>query len=170
MKCTKCNSRMWLYFSGTEKPDGSFFWKCSNYINCQEMQPYIPLHPEINFVEGSFSEILKNLTTKSYSEQEVIVTEIKSQMVKILKHFIGCTWGAHYMTLYYELIHPYLDNKYVLDFVLKGDSVLNRDNVIIGISGSKIYPELADLMSKVNSKNIKDYMSNEFPFYNPRSL
>jgi hypothetical protein len=131
------------------------------------MIEYIHLEPSIDFIEGDISKIVTVLATKPAIEQEPIVNEIKSQMVGILKHFIGCTWGAHYMTQYYKLIHPYLDNPDVLDFVLKSDVILDRKNVLSGVTGAKVFPLLADMLKGVESQKIKQYMADEFPNYQP---
>jgi hypothetical protein len=102
------------------------------------------------------------LLSKSYIEKQQIFTEIRSQMVQILRHYIGCRWGAHYTTMYNQLIQPYLDNTYVLHFVLKGETIYDSPNIITGISGAKIFPELAQMMWNVESPKIKIYLQREF--------
>ena len=121
--------------------------------------PYKP-QIEIDFANDDFKPIINSLTNKTKEEREIVINEIKSQMVNILKHFIECDKGWHYNTMFKSLIKPHLDNPLVLDFVLKSDAI--KGNEIIGSSGTKIYPELIDSLNKVNDIKIKEYLKQEF--------
>ena len=110
--------------------------------------------------------IIRSINEKPKSEQNKIVTEIKVQMIQILEHFIGCTWGAHYMTMFDELIKPYLTDSSTLDHVLRGDRIKEtKGNIIRGKTGAKIYPELYDCLISVNNPDIKIYLKTEFNNY-----
>jgi hypothetical protein len=62
------------------------------------------------------------------------------------------------------LIKPFLTDPKILDLVLRSEIINeSKGNVIYGITGAKIYPELKDYLSKVNSSEIKHYLVVEFP-------
>ncbi|GAB4161738.1 MAG: hypothetical protein Tsb0033_19680 [Winogradskyella sp.] len=115
----------------------------------------------MDLINNDFMPLISSLDTKPIQEQKVIIKEIKSQMVNILKHFIECTWGSHYNTVFKRLIKPYLDNPFVLDYVLKSEIIKDK-NIVIGKTGAKAYPELLKYLISVDSLKIRDYLSNEF--------
>ncbi|WP_412561843.1 hypothetical protein [Winogradskyella sp. MIT101101] len=115
----------------------------------------------MDLINYDFMPLISSLDTKPIQEQKVIIKEIKSEMVNILKHFIECTWGSHYNTVFKRLIKPYLDNPLVLDYVLKSEIIKDK-NIVIGKTGAKAYPELLKYLMLVDSLKIRIYLSNEF--------
>ncbi len=142
---------------------GSFFWGCSTYPLCMETQNYVVPENRFDFANNDFMPIINSLTTKPESEKQEIIAEIKVQMIEILRHFIECTWGAHYNTMFDMLIKPYLTDSSTLDYVLKSEIINeSKGNVVRGNTGAKIYPELNYYLSNVNSAEIKNYLKKEF--------
>lgn len=77
----------------------------------------------------------------------------------ILSHFISCTWGPCYQTLYRKLLVPHLESVPVLDYVLRSPVVYDaRATLIDGISTPKMYPELYSYLMRVRSAEIRDYL------------
>ena len=155
MLCT-CGHKKQLEFSINKLNEPMFNWNCSY---CNKITPHEP-QIEIDFANDDFKPIIDSLTNKTIAERETVISEIKSQMVNILKHFIECDKGWHYNTLFKSLLKPYLDNPLVLDFVLKSKAI--RGNEINGNSGAKIYPELLRRLEQVDSPKIKNYLKTEF--------
>ncbi|WP_338359833.1 hypothetical protein [Yeosuana marina] len=114
----------------------------------------------MDLINNDFMPLISSLDSKPIQEQKVIIKEIKSQMVNILKHFIECDKGWHYNAIFKSLIKPYLDNPLVLDFVLKSHAI--KGNEISGNSGAKIYAELLRRLEQVDSPKIKNYLKKEF--------
>lgn len=133
-----------------------FYCLCSN---CNKIFPH-KSQVKIDFISDDFKPIIDSLTNKTIEEREIVINEIKFQMVNILKHFIECDKGWHYNSMFKSLIKPYLDNPLVLDFVLKSDAI--KGNKISGISGTKVYPELLERLKKVDSIKIRNYLKKEF--------
>lgn len=155
MLCT-CGHKKQLEFSINKLNEPIFNWNCSY---CNKITPHKP-QIEIDFANDDFKPIIDSLTNKTIAERETVISEIKSQMVNILKHFIECDKGWHYNVMFKSLIKSYLDNPLVLDFVLKSDTI--KGNEINGISGAKIYPELLRRLAQVDSSKIKNYLKQEF--------
>lgn len=148
---------MQLEFVNDKQSQPLFNWTCKD---CNEISSY-ESEIDIDFTKHDFKPLLDSLTSKSIKEQEKVVTEIKSQMVYILKHFIECTWGSHYNTVFKKLIKPYLDNPLVLDYVLKSEIIKDK-NIVIGKTGAKAYPELMNYLKRVDSPKIHEYLKQEF--------
>jgi ssDNA-binding Zn-finger/Zn-ribbon topoisomerase 1 len=154
---------MILRLSRKRTANSSFYWGCSSYPECKQTLEYSPPENRFDFSNDDFTSILRTLDQKESFDKEEIENEIKVQMIQILEHFISCTWGAHYNTLFDLIIKPYLTNPSILDYVLKGECVKeNRGNVIRGKTGAKIYPELLYYLKKVESDKIQNYLDIEF--------
>lgn len=94
--------------------------------------------------------------------EDAAVLLIKASMEGILRHYISCNWGACYNTKFKELVQPYLDDVELLDSVLRSDTIEDRDNVIRGKSGAKIFPALLEKLLDCKSQRIRDFLRNEF--------
>ena len=160
MNCKVCGNSVWLKFHTMGRYIGRFTWRCSNYPDCKTETLYEPPTNRFDFANKDFTPILDTFEQISLDEKIQIETEIKAQMVEILKHFLSCTWGAHYNTLFDGIIMNYLDNPYLLDYVLKSGAV--RDVGMVGITGAKIYPELMTYLRRVKSEKIQKYLDTEF--------
>ena len=162
MLCT-CGNKMDLSFRLIGVNEGRFYWQCTEHEVCKNSFEYIISENRFDFVNADPIPLLKNFDQKSASEKELIVYEIRAQTVEVLIHFIQCTWGAHYNTQFEWVIKPFLCDVPALDFVLKSRVILeNKSNVIIGITGAKIYPGLWDYLMRVDNEKIKDYLRIEF--------
>ena len=157
MNCKDCGSKVWLKFNAKGVYKERFTCCCSN---CKTEFLYESPTNRFEFANNDFLPIIDTFDKISKEEKEIIVTEIKVQMVEILNHFICCTWGAHYSTLFDKIIKIYLDNPYVLDYVLKSEIV--RDIGLRGRTGAKIFPDLLSCLKQVNSSKIQQYLDSEF--------
>jgi ssDNA-binding Zn-finger/Zn-ribbon topoisomerase 1 len=159
----RCGNNMVLRLIRRGELQGSFFWGCSTYPLCMKTQNYVVPENRFDFANNDFMPIIKSLTAKPESEKQEIIVEIKVQMIEILKHFIVCTWGAHYNTMFDMLIKPYLTDPNTLDYILRSEIINeSKGNVVRGTTGAKIYPELNYYLNNVNSMEIKNYLKKEF--------
>ena len=94
--------------------------------------------------------------------EENIIPFISTRMEGILIHYIECTWGICYNSKFKELIQPYLNDHQLLDKVLWSEAILDKPNVIIGKTGSRIFPELLHNLNQCNSTFIRNYLNKEF--------
>ena len=165
MQCY-CGDDMVLKLARKGEKKGTYFWGCSNYPECKYSKVYdIPIN-RIEFSKDDFSPILNSINNKSSQEREAILAEITVQMIEILEHYISCSWGAHFNTMFEKLIKPYLADPSTLDYVLRGNSINeNKGNIIIGKTGARIFPELLEYLMKVNNEEIRQYLKNEFHNY-----
>ncbi|MEZ4801298.1 MAG: hypothetical protein R2797_00895 [Gelidibacter sp.] len=115
----------------------------------------------MDFINYDFMPLINSLDSKSIKERKAIVSEIKSQMKHIFRHFIECNWGSHYNTIFKSLIKPYLDNPQTLDVVLKSEIIKDK-NTVVGRTGAKIFPELMNYLKRVDSPKIHEYLKQEF--------
>ena len=80
----------------------------------------------------------------------------------ILTHFIACTRGGCYNSIYQNFVVPCFDSAAVLDYVLRtpvvhGDTVLED-----GIPAPKMYPELLSRLRGIRSQKIQQYFAQRF--------
>lgn len=142
---------------------GSYYWGCSTFPNCTNTEKYQAPPFALDIIEGNVYEYIEFFKNGSDSEKELLKLDIRAQMPQILEHFIECTWGACYNTLYKEIIKPYLNDPNALDYVLKGDYIkTEKDNVYKGKTGAKMYDDLFDRLIRVESDDIKCYLTEEF--------
>ena len=86
----------------------------------------------------------------------------KVYMPFILCHFIECTWGACYNSIYFNLLVPHLDSAVVLDYVLRSPVVHGISEVVDGLSKPRIYGELKSRLLGVKSLTIHQYLAETF--------
>lgn len=91
------------------------------------------------------------------------VATAKVFMAQILYHFIECTWGACYNSLYSNVLVPHLDAPEILDYVLRGPAVHDTDGTRVGKSGARLYPELRHRLQGITSPRIRTYLAENFP-------
>lgn len=142
---------------------GKYFWRCSKYPECKHTKDYNYPKSRFDFANDDFLSTLNSIDEKSDPERQEILNEITVQMPQILEHFIKCSWGAHYNTMFEKIIKPHLTDPLTLDFVLNGDCIKEyKGNVIRGKTGAKIYQELFIYLKRVESRPIQEYLENEF--------
>ena len=162
MKCI-CYSDMRLVFYKPKDSSYTFFWGCTDYPNCGVTSEYIRMQPKLDIGTKDTMEALEILKKGNNEEIIGIINEFKVQMVDILTHFIDCSWGAHYMTLYNEIIVPYLDDPWVLKYVLNSSIIKESyGNVYRGKSGAKMYDLLLYYLRDVKSHEIQQFLKEEF--------
>lgn len=162
MQCD-CGQNMRLVFFTPKEDTYKFFWGCKDYPNCSFTKNYKPFEPRLDIAEKETMESIRILEDGDIETKTLLIDEIKVQMVDILNHFIDCTWGAHYMTLFNKMIVPYLDDPKVLQYVLKGSIINeNKGNVYRGKSGTKMYPQLMYYLRDIKSQRIQEFLEDEF--------
>lgn len=80
----------------------------------------------------------------------------------ILTHFIECTWGGCYNSIYQNFLVPHFDSANVLDYVLRTSVVCGDIVLEDGIPLPKMYPELLSRLRAVRSPNIQQYLAHRF--------
>jgi hypothetical protein len=118
------------------RSDGANWWKCEN--------------------NG-----LRNLLERDSSlDCEDCINAIKINMLDILSEFVECTWGVHYMTVFENIIKPYLDNLEMLKFFLQStDTIIDEYN---NVNGYKMYGDLHHMLNGVENIQINKFIQSEF--------
>jgi hypothetical protein len=91
------------------------------------------------------------------------IATAKVFMPQILYHFISCTWGGCYNSLYSSVLVPHLDAPQVLDYVLRSPAVRDGPGVQEADSGARMYPELRRRLEGVASLRVRAYLEEHFP-------
>ena len=81
----------------------------------------------------------------------------------ILIHFIGCTWGGCYNSIYWNFLVPHFDSVAVLDYVLRSPVVVGDTVLEDGIPVAKMFPELLSRLRSIRSPYIQQYLAHQFP-------
>lgn len=80
----------------------------------------------------------------------------------ILTHFIECTRGGCYNSIYQNFLVPHFDSASVLDYVLR-TPVVRGDTVFEdGIPAPRMYPELLSRLCGIRSPKIQQYLVHRF--------
>jgi len=111
---------------------------------------------ESGSVEFNASHFAAPLTASRVSTAKVF-------MAQILCHFIECTWGGCYNSLYFNVLVPHLDCPEIVDHVLRSPAVREEMGVWVGKTGARLYPELRNRLQGVTSTRIHKYLANNFP-------
>ncbi len=121
----------------------------------------------------SFSSIIKLLGKDDdflvlysdciYADKLALKCIVNYNSEKLLKHFIECSWGAHYNTVFDKLIVPYFSDLDVLKNFLSSD-IIREDNNIVWSKNKehKAYDLLLKYLRKIKDKNIHKFIVNEF--------
>jgi len=148
---------MYLRF-GILEGKGDFFWGCSSFPCCRDIQPYERDENMIDYLNdpGCHQDHIKSIQLMDKKDRFREIVNIKGQMLDILSHAIGCRLGGHVQFLHDYLIKDYLNNPKVLDYVV---NVLKVEPV-----GWIIEQEWAmsrifwENIRKVKSSNIQKYL------------
>ncbi len=110
---------------------------------------------ESGTVEFNASHFAPPLTERRVSTAKVF-------MAHILYHFIECTRGGCYNSLYFNVLVPHLDRPEIVDYALRSSIVQVGIGVSIGKTGAKLYPELRNRLQGVASSRIHTYLAENF--------
>ena len=80
----------------------------------------------------------------------------------IFYHFVECTRGACYNSIYFNLLVPNLDSAAVLDYVLRSPVIQGIPEVVDGVSKPRMYGELHSRLMSVKSPIIRQYLADTF--------
>lgn len=97
-------------------------------------------------------------------KRKMLVTAIKFNMGNYFSHFITCTWGSHYNTLFKKFIFWYLDDLNIIKKVLKSDVIdPNKGETEASKNGYKMFWELYKYLMRIPHPDIKLFLKKEFP-------
>lgn len=141
-------------------------WICDESPKCDYTQPY-----EVKFfglysrkgMGSAFVELLKQMDEKAKLD---LLIDVKAQMFKILKHYVSCRVGGCYTSILRYILIDHLEDPIVLDYFLKSKYIQQKGNIILSITGAKIYYDLFYDLMLVKNNHIKEYLIKEFPEYN----
>ncbi len=80
----------------------------------------------------------------------------------ILYHFIECSWGGCYNSLFNHVIVPDLDAVDVLKYVLRSPVVFESGHSTASLLPPKMYAELYSRLVQVKSPAIREYVVSQF--------
>jgi len=83
-------------------------------------------------------------------------------MPQILLHFISCYRGACYNSLYTAVLVPHLDRPELLDYILRSAAIGDGQEIFVGKSGARLFPELYRRLQGVTNKDIREYLVENF--------
>jgi hypothetical protein len=139
-----------------------YAWKCPN--GClSPIDTGVPVSQVLYEIEGAeFGNVEFNASLFRPPLPPEHVTTAKVFMIHVLDHFIDCTRGACYNSLYFDVLVPHLDSVDVVDYVLKSPVIRTRPDVVEGKTGARIYGELRQRLNGVQSEKIRKYISENF--------
>jgi hypothetical protein len=91
------------------------------------------------------------------------VATAKVFMAQILYHFVSCSRGGCYNSLYFNVLVPHLECPEILDYALRSSVVHDCVGLQLGKSGARLYPELRGRLEGVKSPRIHAYLADNFP-------
>ncbi len=119
------------------------------------------------YLEKSEEELRKIIVNthkdREGREYKLAITAVKYHSGNYLAHFIECGSGAHYNTLFNDLLLNFFDDLNLLKAVLKSDVIKPKDNVVVSKGGYKMFWELYDRLKKLNTVEIRNFLIEEFP-------
>lgn len=133
LQITECKNLI-LRTAKTGHFEGHRFFGCSHFPLCSYI---IPLHFDENYMTGRQEKLASafGLFVRS-------------------NYFIYVTYGVVYFNLRQAAF---------MDYLLRTDTVINYNNVEIGLTGAKIYNELFYHLFLIPTVETKRYLINNFP-------
>jgi hypothetical protein len=151
--------------------------KCGNTLDLSFVDKSCP-NPLCSFNFTGLSELLneddeKLMTTlveahRGYDEDRIalVIVAVRYNIGNYLAHFIECTWGAHYNSLYKHFITLHLKDLNILKKVLSSDVIKeDKNNIIISQNGYKMFWALYKYLINIKSVEISGFLKEEFPKY-----
>lgn len=157
--CIACGSELTLLRAGSP----NYTWTCTRHCP-PSIDTGVPasaditrfeqqVAPEGNFCAAAFASPIRDSH----------VPAAKVFAAQVLYHFIECTWGGCYNSIYQRFLVPHLDSPSAVDYVLRSDVVRLTPDAMVGANGARIYPELLFRLRGVASQQIKEYLRETFP-------
>lgn len=158
LTCLTCGTPLVLLRTGPL----NYRWQCSKHC-LPAIDTEVPatehlddLQPDASgTVEFNASHFFPPMTKSRIATAKVF-------MAQVLYHFIECTWGGCYNSLYFNVLVPHLDAPQILDYVLRSSAVHDNIGVQVGKSGARLYPELRSRLQGVTSPRIRTYLAENF--------
>tara|TARA_B100002051_G_C16677273_1_gene607766 strand:- start:705 stop:1241 length:537 start_codon:yes stop_codon:yes gene_type:complete len=152
--CPKCDTIDYfnLYLAKEGEYKNKYFYTCQNN-DCQ-------FYLNTNLYTSLDLKYLLSSENYKKDDSENYINAIKIRMPDIITHFIDCSWGAHYMFLYREMIYPHLNNVDILKFVLKYSSVISDE--YNNPNGYKMFRDLHSSLMTIKDEKINNFIVEEF--------
>ncbi len=90
------------------------------------------------------------------------ITGARVYAPEILMHFIECTWGSCYNSIYLNFLVPYFSSVAVLDYVLRSPVLVGAEVMQEGVPAPKIFGDLLFRLQGVKSPEIQRYLKATF--------
>ena len=170
--CPKCYSIDFLRLIQNEKSE--YIYECINDFCDFNLNTYITtshkfLSLEVSFGgqlwEGNNDRCNNNFNSHVNTECLECINSLKISMLPFLTHFLSCTWGACYNTMFSNVINPYFDDIEILKFFLKQDRFF-KPATFRNKNGYFMYSELGSYLKRINCSQLQDFLRTEFGFYN----
>jgi hypothetical protein len=157
-KCLKCGGELLLLKENVP----TYSWQCAN--KCMPLvDTGVALSEDINpfeLVGIKDGKVFEPFFTRPLHSSHI--PGAKVYMPFVLYHFIECTWGACYNSIYLNLLVPHLNSVSVLDYVLRSPVVQSDSQFAEDSSQPKMYGNLYSRLLGVESTDIKKYLAETF--------
>jgi hypothetical protein len=154
--CLKCGGELLLLHEGVT----NYSWQCAKKC-LQPIDTGVALDEDIRPFEQAGlkdGEIFTPLFTRPMRPDHV--PGAKVYMPFILYHFIECTRGACYNSIYFNLLVPHFDCAVVLDYILRSPVIHGDSQTTNDILKPRIYSELHSRLMNVESSIIHQYLAS----------
>lgn len=153
--CLKCGGELLLLRGGVT----NYSWQCAKKC-LHPIDTSVPLDEDIKPFEQAGlkdGEIFTPLFTRPMQPNHV--SGAKVYMPFILYHFIECTRGACYNSIYFNLLVPHFDSIGVLDYILRSPVIHADSKTTNDVPKPRIYGELHSRLMNVKSSTIHQYLA-----------
>jgi len=160
--CLKCSGELSLLREGL----ANYSWQCASKC-LPPIDTGVALSEDIiPFEQAGLkdNEIFTPLFTRPLPMH--LVAGAKVYMPFVLYHFIECTRGACYNSIYFNLLVPHLDSVSVLDYVLRSPVVHGDSEISADIPRPKMFDDLCSRLKAVKSPVIQRYLAENFESLN----
>jgi hypothetical protein len=159
LTCHTCGAALFLMRTGIPH----YQWQCPKQC-LPPLDTEVPTSEQLDDLQPDASDTVEFNATHFFPPMtKSRVATAKVLMAQILYHFIECTWGTCYNSLYFIILVPHLDAPEVLDYVLRSPIVHGSAGLQAGKSGARLYPGLRSRLQGVASPRIHTYLAENFP-------
>lgn len=156
--CIHCSGKLFL----DEEARENYCWVCSN--GCLPvLDTGVSTELDIQPFRGLVVQKQSVAAAAASDLGDEHAPGVRIYMPSLLYHFIGCTWGGCYNSIYWNCLVPFLDSPEVVDYVLRSDVIRPSDLNGNRIREPRIFPELRNRLEGVSSSRIKQYLKETFP-------
>jgi hypothetical protein len=141
----------------------NYAWRCSDQC-LPSVDTGVSVSESITEFENRLAAYAPHTLVLAPNLSQGMVSGGRVYALHILSHFIECSWGGCYNSIYSNFFVFYFESVTVLDYVLRSPVVGGEVVIKNGVPEPRIFGELYSRLNGIQSHKVREYLKEKFPF------